>query len=162
MPTGKEAYLYGRFFIQAERTVFAGGTQGMGFSISCEDGAKYVIGFSGEEPLNVIKVAPSACLLNEVVYSSDGMFLSAERAPASLLHGLRVAPGKAYYLDDFSVKTSQTKTSGILDRTWHLDDVKDNYNATTSRMKRTFVNLARVPTEDQTIGGKDTDSKVQP
>lgn len=154
MPTGKEAYLYGTFLIRAERTVYAGGTQGLGFSISCEDGAKYVIGFAAQDPLAVIKVAPSACLLKELVYSSDGMFLYTKPAPPNLAYSLQIAPGKAYYLGDFLVTTDQSKDSGVLDRTWNLADVRDNYAEVTAQVKKAFVNLAGMPTENRTIGAK--------
>jgi hypothetical protein len=154
MPTGREAYIYGTFLIRAERTVYAGGTQGLGFSISCQDGAKYVIGFAAEDPLAVIKVAPSACLLKELVYSSDGMFLYTKPAPSNLSYGFQIAPGKAYYLGDFVVTTNQSKDSGVLDRTWALADVRDNYAEVTAKVKKAFVNLAGIPTEDRTIGGK--------
>jgi hypothetical protein len=153
MPTGRESYIYGTFLIKAERTVYAGGTQGLGFSISCDDGGKYVIGFSDRDPLAVIKVAPSTCVLNELVYSSDGMLLYTKPVPPNLSFRLQITPGKAYYLGDFLVTTNQSKSDGVLDRTWDMADIKDAYAVVTSRMKQTFVNLARLPTEDRTIGG---------
>jgi len=81
-PTGKEAYLYGRFYIDVPKVSLGlGGHQSMGFSIKCQDDLTYVIRFYQDDPLHVIKVVPSTCSLTEFVYTdADGVVKS--RKPA--------------------------------------------------------------------------------
>jgi hypothetical protein len=155
-PTGKEAYLYGRFFIDVPKHALAlDGHQSMGFSIDCQDGANYVIRFSRDVPMQVVKVAPSTCSLTQFVYTnSDGMVRSRKPAPKGLMEGVTFGPGTAYYLGDFFAKGSQEVSGNTIHMRWRVTDVKDSYQHTTSQMKEVFVKLAGLPTENRMIGAK--------
>jgi hypothetical protein len=155
-PTGKEAYLYGRFYIDAPKlNLSLGGHQSMGFSIKCQDDLTYVIRFYQDDPLHVIKVAPSTCSLNEIVYTDgDGMVKSRKPVQKGLMDNAVFAPGKAYYLGDFAAKSTREVTGNMIYTSWNITEVKDNYELTTSQMKKTFVKLANLPTEDRMIGAK--------
>jgi len=99
-PTGKEAYLYGRFYIEAKSGKLAlDGHQTMGFVIKCASGDTYTFRSSNDTALQVIKIAPSMCSLTEFVYTnSDGQIRSRKRAPEKLMRDARFDAGKAYYL----------------------------------------------------------------
>jgi len=64
------------------------------------------------------------------------------------------APGRAYYLGDFSAKGTREITGNIINTRWNITEVKDNYERTTSQMKESFVNLAKLPTENRMLGAK--------
>lgn len=155
-PTGKEAYLYGRFFIDAPKQALAiDGHQSMGFSIKCQDGADYVIRFSRDESPHVIKIAPSTCSLAEFVYTnSDGQVRSRKPAPKGLMENATFAPGTAYYLGDFFAKASTQVTGNVINTRWNITNVKNNIDDTTSQMKQVFVKLADLPTENRMLGAK--------
>ena len=155
-PTGKEAYLYGRFYIDVNKHALAiDGHQSMGFSIDCQDNSNYILRFSRDEPLLVIKIVPSACTLTEFVYTnSDGMVRSRKPAPKGLMENVTFAPGKAYYLGDFFAKGNVSVSGNTIHTSWNITNVKDDYDHTTGQMKQAYVKLAALPTENRMIGAK--------
>ncbi len=153
-PTGQEAYLYGRFYIEAPKQALAlDGHQTMGFTIACASGESYTVRFSNQEALQVIKITPSTCSLTEIVYTNaDGQIRSRKKAPEKLMHDARFEAGKAYYLGDFYAATTTTVVGNTVQRNWNVKDAKDDYRNTSNAMRAAFPNLASVPTEDRMIG----------
>lgn len=89
------SYLYGRFVVDAKSAPLSfASSQSMGFTVICRDGKTYTIGFSNQTTLQIIKVAPSACQIDEIVYSdSDGIVRGREMAPFRLLRNEFLGPG---------------------------------------------------------------------
>jgi hypothetical protein len=149
-PTANDAYLYGRFFIQAEKKKLAfDGYATMGFGITCTDGPKYTVRFSNEAPLQVIKIMPSTCSLVDFVYTNaDGAVRSRKAAPEKLMKNVKFDAGKAYYLGDFAGESVQ---SGAYTQ-WNVKSMKDDYEKTSAELKTAFPNFSSVPTENRMIG----------
>jgi hypothetical protein len=153
-PTGEEAYLYGRFYIEAKKAALAlDGYQTMGFTIACASGQTYTVRFSNEEALQVIKITPSTCSLTEFVYSNaDGQVRSRKKAPETLMHDARFDAGKAYYLGDFYAATTTTVSGNIIHTSWNVKNARDDYRNTSELLKARYPALSAVPTEDRMIG----------
>jgi hypothetical protein len=153
-PTGQEAYLYGRFYIEAHKEALAlDGHQTMGFVIKCASGQSYTLRFSNEEALSAIKVTPSTCSLSEFIYTnSDGRIRSRKNAPQTLMHDARFDAGKAYYLGDFYAETTTTVIGNTIQRNWNVKSAKDDYRNTSELLKARYPALSAVPTEDRMIG----------
>ena len=149
------AYLYGRFYVDAERRYASfAGHQSIGFAIKCRNGATYTIGFSNHTPLQMIKVAPSKCQLDEIVYTdADGRVIARTMATFRLLRNEILEPGGVYYIGDF-VAGARTDVRVKVIYTefrmaWAIGKISDNYAETTREMKETFPKLASVTTEDR-------------
>src|SRR5262245_1842411 len=153
-PTGQEAYLYGRFYIEAQKSALAlDGHQTMGFTIACASGESYTLRFSNDEALQVIKIKPSVCSLTEFIYTnSDGQVRSRKKAPERLMKDARFDAGKAYYLGDFYAATTTTQIGNTISRNWNVKDAKDDYGNTSNAMRAAYPNLSTIPTEDRMIG----------
>jgi hypothetical protein len=155
-PTGQEAYLYGRFYIEAKSSKVAfDGHQTMGFAIKCASGETYTLRFSNDQALQVVKIKPSTCSLAEFVYSdSDGNLKSRKKAPDGLMRDARFDAGKAYYLGDFYAETTTPVAGNTIHRNWNVKNVRDDYRNTSTALKAAYPNLAGVPTEDRMLGRK--------
>jgi hypothetical protein len=150
-PTGQEAYLYGRFYIEAKSGKLAlDGHQTMGFVIKCASGETYTFRSSNDNALQVIKIAPSMCSLTEIVHTNaDGQVRSRKSAPEKLMRDARFDAGKAYYLGDFYAEAA-TPTRGAY--YWNIKAVRNDYNNTSAALKAAYPNLAALPTENRMIG----------
>jgi hypothetical protein len=145
------AYIYGRFSLETLEGRRPGGT--MGFAIRCRDGATYTIELAADHPLQVIKVAPSVCQIDEFVYTGGGSVLGRRMATFRLLRNEFLDPGGVYYVGDFTaVSTSSAKHYLLYVEhryAWAISQIRDNYARTTAEMKRTFAGLASARTEDR-------------
>ena len=154
-PTGKEAYLYGRFHISSPVTRLAmQGHQRMGFSLKCADDSTYTIKFDRDEPLQVVRIAPSSCAMSEILYSdADGFIKGRKPAPDTLKKAVTYEAGKAYYLGDFYAEARQFPGGGNMHHwTWRVTNVTNDYRQTTDKLKSAFPNLSELPTENRIIG----------
>jgi hypothetical protein len=153
-PTGKEAYVYGRFHMDAPVARLAmQGHQTMGFTLKCDDQQTYTIKFDREEPLRVTKVAPSSCAMSEIIYTdADGMIRSRKPAPESVKKSMAFEAGKAYYLGDFYAQASAVTGYQTVNWSWRITNVKNDYRNTTEALKSAFPALSAVATEDRMLG----------
>ncbi|HKC53456.1 MAG TPA: hypothetical protein VKC33_02280 [Burkholderiales bacterium] len=153
-PTGQEAYLYGRFYIEAPASRLAlDGHQTMGFVIKCASGETYTLRFSTENALQVIRIAPSTCSLTEFIYTnSDGQVRSRKPAPEKLMRDARFDAGKAYYLGDFYAETTTSVIGRTISRNWNVKTVRNDYRNTSTALKAAYPNMSALPTEDRMIG----------
>src|SRR5688572_32384462 len=154
-PTGKEAYLYGRFHISSPVTRLAvQGHQRMGFTLKCGNDTTYTIKFDRDEPLQVLRIEPSSCTMSEILYSdADGFVKSRKPAPDSLKKAVTYEAGKAYYVGDFYAEARQFPGGGGMHHwTWRLTNVTNDYRNTTDKLKTAFPNLAPLATENRIIG----------
>ncbi len=153
-PTGQEAYLYGRFYIEAPASRLAlDGHQTMGFVIKCASGETYTLRFSNENALQVIRITPSTCSLTEFIYTnSDGQVRSRKPAPEKLMRDARFDAGKAYYLGDFYAETTTSVIGRTISRNWNVKTVRNDYRNTSTALKAAYPNMSALPTEDRMIG----------
>ena len=153
-PTGQEAYLYGRFYIEAKGGKLAlDGHQTMGFVIKCASEETYTFRFSNDSALQVIRIAPSTCSLTEFVYTNaDGQVRSRKSAPEKLMRDARFDAGKAYYLGDFYAEAATSVQGRTVSSVWNIKTVRNDYNNTSAALKAAFPNLAALPTENRMIG----------
>ena len=157
-PTGKEAYVYGRFHMNAPVARLAmQGHQTMGFTLKCDNQQDYTIKFDRDEPLRVVKVVPSSCAMSEIVYTdADGIIRSRKPAPDSAKKPLAFEAGKAYYLGDFYAQATQSASPGLGGTTvhwnWRITSVKNDYRNTTELLKNAFPALSGLATENRMLG----------
>jgi hypothetical protein len=153
-PTGQEAYLYGRFYIEAKSGKLAlDGHQTMGFVIKCASEETYTFRFSNDTALQVIKIAPSTCSLTEFVYTNaGGQVRSRKRAPEKLMRDVKFDAGKAYYLGDFYAEASTTQVGMTISSVWNIKTVRNDYQNTSAALKTAYPSLAALPTENRMIG----------
>jgi hypothetical protein len=153
-PTGKEAYLYGRFHINTPAMrLTAQGHQTIGLLLQCTDNQSYTIKFQREEALQVVKISPSTCNLAELVYSdADGFVNRRQPAPAEMRRAVAYQSGKAYYLGDYRAEAGQTPGWQSVRFSWRINSIIDNYSGTTQELKAGFPNLSTLPTEKRMLG----------
>lgn len=144
-PTGKEAFVYGRFHVDASSFLGFDGP-GMGLVMGCDDKREYRIRFDDDKPLVVVAVVPSACWIMDAVFTDgDGRRLGTDALSSSPLYNMRFEPGKAYYVGDFDGEI--TESDGA--RHFRITDARDAFEATTRDLLVEFPNLRRTPTVDQ-------------
>jgi hypothetical protein len=156
-PNPTSAYLYGRFYNQVEaKRADSHRYQTLGLDVQCADGKDYTIRFSNRNGVQVIEAAPGRCALIAILFLDLGGTVRKRKSvpPSSALTRDFVA-GTAHYLGDFFAKTDSDAKYRFMywdvTTTWQLTDVDDNYDGTTAQLRRTFVNLASLPTENTTL-----------
>ena len=153
------AYVYGRFFVDAESPTLAlDGHQSMGFAIRCRDGNRYVLRFSNRNALQVIRVAPSVCQIDEIIYTdASGSTLGRKATSFRLFENERLDPGGVYYVGDFfALATTKSSFNGLRWEThlnWRMTGTTDSYDKTTDQLKRYFPNLAPAATDNRMTHG---------
>jgi len=146
--TPNDAYIYGNFEIYTKRVALGlDGYQTMGFSISCNDNQNYIIRFSIEDPLQVIKVNPSTCSFNEIVYTNaDGIIRSRKPPPKGSMQNMRIKPNTAYYFGDYKASITFSYSGTYSTTRWRMNSIKNNFKSTTKDMKYEFPKLKQVDT----------------
>jgi hypothetical protein len=142
------AYVYGRFELDSR-----GSRNSMGFVVRCTGAEKdeaFDIGFSSKHPLQIFKVGPGTCAIDEAVYTTGREWTEGQRAaPLAVLRNRELSAGVAYYIGDFlAASTAQRISSSKVRIHWGVTEVRNNYAGTTAEMKRMFPKLAPLATED--------------
>lgn len=143
--TETDSFIYGSFQIKTEKIlVSADGHVSMGLNLTCQDGSKYLLRFYRENPVHVVKIKPSICDIDEIVYTdADGNVreVGSFRNP---IRNLVFKPGKAYYLGDFSA-TAHTdiglKTNNIK---WSMRNPVDRFAYTTELVHSLYPNTVGI------------------
>jgi hypothetical protein len=149
------AYIYGRFHIDSEPGLFGIGTsQTMGFAVRCRDGNVYTIKFTNKSGIQVMRLAPSVCQIDEFVYTdTSGAIIARRMATFRLLQNEFLDRGGVYYVGDFFARASSKVEPGFFVTTTHLafkvTAIENNYEDTTAAMKRYFTKLALARTENR-------------
>ena len=157
MPTPGRAYFYGRLHIDVPKTALGRETaQTIGFVLRCDDGSEYLIRFVRDNRVQVVAAKPGRCALVDVAFiDGHGTIRKYREAWGDPPGGFLLAADTAYYLGDyFADATSESKWGVFFTETtsrWELTSEDDNYEATTAEMKRTFANLAELPTENRML-----------
>jgi hypothetical protein len=149
-----DAYLYGRFSVSASSNIY-GLYPIIGLDFACKQNAAwYSIGFSKEDPLQVIKIpGGDTCSLVRISYARPGglFVVKTELVPTEVRAPIRFEPGTAYYLGDFSSTSSAFDLGTRVEMEWRLTGVSDRYARTTANMKSAFHGMSMIPTENKTV-----------
>jgi hypothetical protein len=152
-PTANDAYLYGRFYMNAPKAALAlDGHKTMGFAFECEDKERYVLRFDRDQPLVAVKVKPSVCSWVENIYTNaDGSVESRKPAPADEFKNVTIAPGQAYYLGDFGAETKLTYRANVGYNEWAITSIRNIFHRTTRDLKAAYPNLKDLPTQNKAL-----------
>jgi len=150
------AYVFGRFRIRTEKSYGEFSAQTMGLKLRCADGKEYTIRFTSDDRVQAIEINPSRCALEKVIYADAAwLVFKPTPPPPEWIHADDFAAGHAYYLGDFFAKgTFSDESMGVtakLNWTWDMDPDDDSFESTTAELKRTFANLASLPTVDRRL-----------
>jgi hypothetical protein len=158
LPTMEDAYLYGRFHIDAPKVALSTeGYQSMGFAFSCDSSsAPYIVRFDRDRPVVAIKIKPGVCSWTEIVYSdADGVVKQRKPAPPEAFKNLRFDGGFSYYVGDFQAEVKTTYMSPGFRTEWRIKAVRENFEITTDDMLEAFPKLRALPTENRMITRKE-------
>ena len=148
-PSTQDAYLYGRFGMTAGKA-FLGldGYSSIGFKFQCLDGASYTVRFRLENDVQLLRVKPATCSLQETIFTNaDGQILGKKPSPVGIMKGLKLEPGTSYYIGDFH--GSQQITAGYtVHQEWRIDSAYDRYATTTEALKALYPAFSGLPTLD--------------
>ena len=168
-PTGDDAYLFGRFAIESPMAVSGrDGYQTMGFEVQCTPFTvgirerpvrRYRLRFDRDEPLQVIRIAPGVCAMNDIFFTdANGMVRGHKVLAAELRSPRRFEAGRVYYLGDYAGRSTykyypKTKWSGAsADLGWKLTHAQHRFQDATRSLQIAYPGLAALPIEDRTPG----------
>jgi hypothetical protein len=138
------AYLYGRF------PLHNGTWSSVGFGMKCADGNAYVIGAYQSPGLQVIKVKPSRCAMEDAWVTSGGIPRIRFSPPPPRGQELTLSPGRAYYVGDYAAMTTSRSMGYPVYQAGRFvvvtGGLEDRYEETTAEMKTRFVQLAELET----------------
>lgn len=152
VPTGKEAYLFGKFKIDSKKGWLSGfdGYSTMGFVFSCRNGEVVTIRFDNESPLTLIKAPADQCSFKEIIYTNgDGEINKRNPAPKHMFQNMVLAPNTAYYLGDYSAEFSVRSTGSLVTTEWKMKEVANQYQTTSLEMRKLYPKLESVLIENQ-------------
>jgi hypothetical protein len=172
------AYLYGRFVIDTKDSASVLGTETLTFEIRCRDGAIYAIRFLSHEPLQLIRLRPSICQIEDIVFDDStaetggGVFVPAragliggilgvglftaiqgdprprQLASFRLLRNELLEPGGIYYVGDFYAKAT-THGQGADERNEWTATRKNDYERTTEELAKQLANFPADATQNR-------------
>lgn len=143
-----DAVLYGRFYIDTKSVVLGmDDHMSIGFSFKCKDGNEYLVRFFNKTPVHAIKIKPSTCDFDEIVYTNvDGAIKSRKKRHDSEFKNLEFKEGTAYYLGDYAAKTEISVSGNIITTRWIMNSIAENYVSTTGEMKKDYSSISSMPT----------------
>ena len=149
-PTAQDAYLYGRF-VQDSRKALLGldGYSTIGLVFKCLDGASYTVRFRLEGDVQLLRVKPSTCSLQETIYTdADGAIKGHKPSPGNVMKSMTLQAGTAYYLGDYHGTMRATVSYPSVNMEWHIDSVRDRFATTTDDLKQRYPAFTNVPSQD--------------
>jgi hypothetical protein len=149
-PTTQDAYLYGRF-VQDSPKVLLGldGYSTIGLVFKCGDGASYTVRFRREDDVQLLRVKPATCSLQETIYTdADGAIKGHKPSPTGVMKNLTLKPGVAYYIGDYHGMMKATTSYATINMEWHINSARDRYATSTEALKARYPAFADVSSED--------------
>jgi hypothetical protein len=168
-PSGKMAYLYGRFQVDTSLSKSLFGAETMTFEIRCRDGETYGVRFEKTSEPQMIAMKPAICQIEDVVYddgtekysgstlasrgllgiaiigaANEAASTAREMSSFRLLQNEELAPGGVYYVGDFFASAEYDGDKNV----WTIK-AKDDYAATTAAFKKKYARFAPVKTENR-------------
>jgi hypothetical protein len=146
-PIPGHAYVYGRFSKVAHGGAFGtGGSKNVLLTLKCDNGKQILFGFSEDDPLKLLDVAPSTCVMDELVFT-DALAMPIRHIPLTSKR-LDFAAGKAYYIGDYHLEISNDWNPIATRVTWRRE-ASDNYEATTRDLGNAYPHFSSFPTENR-------------
>ncbi|MFZ6708516.1 hypothetical protein [Undibacterium sp. TC9W] len=144
--TETDSFIYGSFQIKTEKMLIsADGYISMGLNLKCQDGSKYLLRFYLENPVHVIKIKPSTCDIDEIVYTDADGNVRDVRSFRNPIRNLVFKPGKAYYVGDFFA-TAQVDIGRKTNTTqWSMSNPVDRFAYTTELVHKLYPNTVGIP-----------------
>jgi hypothetical protein len=149
--TGKSAYVYGRFKLESHTDAwcsFNGKTAGDVILFLKKPGTEddgYRIKFDKKNDIFVISVKPGTYEWGKLYFAKGPHVVSTRLLSES---GSAVVitfqPGKAYYIGDYTGKTSASFSPGQCAYTWDLDKFSANYAETTRELIKKYTRLSQI------------------
>ena len=148
-PSAQDAYLYGRFTIATGKALLGlDGYGSIGFMFKCDDGSKYTVRFRLENDVQLLRVKPSTCSLDQTIFTNvDGQIIGRKPSTSGLMKGLKLQAGTTYYLGDFHGSLHVTGGATI-HQEWRVDSASDEYWSTTTALKARYPAFSAFPTQD--------------
>ena len=148
-PSAQEAYLYGRFTMATGKS-FLGldGYGSIGFKFKCEDGSSYTIRFRIDGVVQLLRVKPSTCSLDQTIFTNgDGQIIGHKPNAAGLMKDLKLQAGTTYYLGDFLGSLHVTGGT-MIHQEWRVESAKDEYRGAMVELKVRYPAFSDFPTQD--------------
>ena len=148
-PSAQDAYLYGRFTMASAKALLGlDGYGSIGFLFKCEDGSSYTVRFRLENDVQLLRVKPSMCSLEQTIFTNvDGQIRGRRPSAAGGMKGLKLQAGTTYYLGDFHGSLQVTGGTTI-HQEWRVDSASDQYGSTTAALKARYPTFSAFPTQD--------------
>ena len=144
-----DTFIYGHFFVDAKYKTVFGNYPSMGLGLNCQGGSKYLIRFYLDDPVQIIKMKPSVCNLDEIVYSSAwGEVVSRSQLKDRAIRNLNLQAGVAYYLGNFNATTSLTGTGFRHGLKWEISKPVDSYESTTRLLHEKYPHTLAIQTNN--------------
>lgn len=150
-PSTQDAYLYGRFTMATGKS-FLGldGYGSIGYTFKCEDGSSYTVRFRIDGVVQLLRVKPSTCSLEQTIFTNgDGQIVGRKPNLSGVMKGIRLQSGAAYYLGDF-LGSLHVSGGTMIHEQWRVDSARDAYNSSTGQLKLRYPAFADFPTLDVT------------
>ncbi|MDL2197482.1 hypothetical protein QQF45_00230 [Halopseudomonas aestusnigri] len=144
--SNNDAFVYGRFQIDTPKA-FLGldGHNTIGMSFACNDGKKYTIRFEREPLVQVFRFTPATCSLSEFIFTdADGFIRGRNRLEGELFKTVALESGMAYYLGDYTAKTTVIPLYSAARIEWEIDSVSDNFVDTSAELRARYPNISEV------------------
>jgi hypothetical protein len=137
-PQPEVGYIYGRFVLNEQISSPLPSKLGLVLQEQKTD-ATYTIKFKPVDVPSLVAVKPGTYALKKL----GGKSL----AESPLTQPFVVDAGKAYYVADFTVQSSELWFPGLVySYSWKVDAIRDNYESTTAELKAKFPHLSFLPT----------------
>jgi hypothetical protein len=150
-PRPGSAYLYGRFYINADLQYDAllGSKPSMGLVIRCDSGSTYTFGSTDTREVQVLEIRPSRCwLVKALLADADRIVRKELPVDPAVQRPLDFTAGRAHYLGDYFARGNYSASGSMQYWAWDMAPAEDRYESTTAEMKRSFPNLASLPSVD--------------
>jgi hypothetical protein len=165
--SGDSSYVYGRFFIATPPSGLGlAGHESVGLVLRCDEHQEYKVWFSAKRDVQVVKINPAHCAVDQVVFTDvDGreLYRIHPRRPASDGHDFW--PKVAYYLGDFQASLAiESQFNPLRHRTtwtFKIVPVHQQYDVTTAEMRRAFPGLASMRTENSELIAESASERAQ-
>jgi len=117
----------------------------MGLNLTCQDGSKYLLRFYRENPVHIIKIKPSICDIDEIVYTDADGNVREVGSFQNPVRNLVFKPGKAYYVGDFSATARTNIGRKINNMQWVMHNPVDRFVDTTKLLHKLYPNTVSIP-----------------
>lgn len=142
------AYVYGRFLLKSQQ---GGNRDKLGIAVNLyrvnDPQSTYVLGMQLSQPdaVYAVAVTPGNYRISGWTAGEDSRSKQFEGESNEMTRVFEIEKGKAYYLGDFTGKSSAEHRVGSIYYQWNIEDISYNYNKTDADFRQRYPNLASIP-----------------